>query len=66
MKNVSNLAGSNYAVYKNYLSEIRIAHKKLWSAYKKYRNRVHLRYPAARVVNDSVVDDEFQGWDKKL
>jgi hypothetical protein len=68
MRNARILAGTKYAVDRDYPPEVRIARKKLWPAYKEYRknrsNRVQLKYPAALIVNDRVMIDEFPCWDE--
>ncbi|KAL4222865.1 hypothetical protein ACF0H5_018905 [Mactra antiquata] len=67
MRNARNLAGTRYAVDRDYPIEVRTARKKLWPIYKDYRtnknNRVSLRYPVALVVNDRVVCNKFPYWD---
>jgi hypothetical protein len=63
-----NLAGTKYAVDRDYPPEVRTAWIQLWPAYKSTENncsnRVHLKYPAALIVNDRVMEDDFPCWDK--
>ncbi|KAH3821337.1 hypothetical protein DPMN_123100 [Dreissena polymorpha] len=56
MRNARRLAGSTYAIDREYPDDIRSARKRCWLEYKKYRenklNRVQLRFPASLYVND--------------
>ncbi|KAH3856778.1 hypothetical protein DPMN_099373 [Dreissena polymorpha] len=70
MKNEKHLAGTSYAIDRDYSPEIRAARKRLWPLYKQHRlkrrNKVQLKYPAALIVNDRIVCDEFPGFDRLL
>ena len=63
------LAGTRYAIDRDYPAEIQHARKRIWPEYKRLRqannrNAVKLLYPAAISVNVVVQFNEFPGWDR--
>ncbi|KAL4236053.1 hypothetical protein ACF0H5_004439 [Mactra antiquata] len=66
MRNAYKLAGSTYAIDRDYPHEIQQARKKLWPEYKRLKreNRsAKLIFPAAVCVGEKVIYNEFPGWD---
>lgn len=62
------LAGTSYAIDRDYPQEIQQARKRLWPEFKRlrteHRSAAKLIFPAAIKVGSTIVRDEFPDWDR--